>query len=93
MPRTGWAAGQAEREAVWLPRLAPHLPLALPVQVALGQPADGYPFTWSVYQWLPGDNANGTISDLRQAVGHPGGADHRVTLGPGADVAAKRSGG
>ena len=67
MPRTGWAAGQAEREAVWLPRLAPHLPLALPVQVALGQPADGYPFTWSVYQWLPGDNANGTISDLRQA--------------------------
>jgi aminoglycoside phosphotransferase (APT) family kinase protein len=67
MPRTGWAAGQAEREGIWLPRLAPHLPLALPVQVALGQPADGYPFTWSVYQWLPGDNANGTISDLRQA--------------------------
>ena len=51
MPRIGWAAGQAEREAVWLPRLAPHLPLALPVQVALGQPADGYPFTWSVYQF------------------------------------------
>ena len=67
MPRTGWAAGQAEREAVWLPRLAPHLPLALPVQVSLGQPADGYPFTWSVYQWLPGGNADGTISDLRQA--------------------------
>jgi aminoglycoside phosphotransferase (APT) family kinase protein len=26
MPRTGWAAGQAEREAVWLPRLAPQQP-------------------------------------------------------------------
>ena len=67
MPRTGWAAGQAEREAAWLPGLAPHLPLALPVQVALGQPADGYPFTWSVCQWLPGGNAHGTLSDLRQA--------------------------
>jgi aminoglycoside phosphotransferase (APT) family kinase protein len=67
MPRTRWAAGQAELEAAWLPRIAPHLPLALPVQVALGQPADGYPFTWSVCQWLPGDNASGTISDLGQA--------------------------
>ena len=67
MPRTGWAAGQAEREAAWLPGLAPHLPLALPVQVALGQPADGYPFTWSVCQWLPGGNASGSIGDLRQA--------------------------
>ena len=46
----GRAAGQAEREAAWQPRLAPHLPLALPVQMALGQPADGYPFTWSVYE-------------------------------------------
>ena len=26
MPRTGWAAGQAEREAVWLLRLAPQQP-------------------------------------------------------------------
>ena len=45
----GGRAGQAEREAVWLPRLAPHLPLALPMQVSAGQPLDGYPFTWSVY--------------------------------------------
>jgi aminoglycoside phosphotransferase (APT) family kinase protein len=67
MPRIGWAAGQAEREAAWLPRLAPHLPLALPVQVALGQPGEGYPYPWSVCEWLPGDNANGTLSDLDQA--------------------------
>jgi aminoglycoside phosphotransferase (APT) family kinase protein len=67
LPRTGWAAGQAELEAVWLPRFAPRLPLTLPVQVGLGQPADGYPFTWSVCQWLPGDNASGGIGDLGQA--------------------------
>jgi aminoglycoside phosphotransferase (APT) family kinase protein len=48
-------------------RLAPHLPLAVPVQVAIGHPAEGYPFEWSVYTWLPGENANGAIDDLDQA--------------------------
>lgn len=67
LPRIGWAAGQAAKEAVWLPKLAPHLPLALPVQLAMGHPAEGYPFDWSVYRWLPGHDANGTIGDLQQA--------------------------
>jgi aminoglycoside phosphotransferase (APT) family kinase protein len=64
LPRIGWATDQAAKEAKWLPRLAPHLPLALPVPVAMGHPADGYPFDWSVCTWLPGQNANGTITDL-----------------------------
>ena len=67
LPRIGWAAGQAAKEARWLPKLAPHLPLALPVQVAVGHPTEGYPFEWSVYEWLAGENANGTIADLEQA--------------------------
>jgi aminoglycoside phosphotransferase (APT) family kinase protein len=67
LPRIGWATGQATKEAEWLPKLAPHLPLAVPVQLAMGQPAEGYPFAWSVYEWLPGENANGTIDDLDQA--------------------------
>jgi aminoglycoside phosphotransferase (APT) family kinase protein len=67
LPRIGWATGQAAKEAEWLPRLAPHLPLAVPVQVAIGHPAEGYPFEWSVYTWLPGENANGAIDDLDQA--------------------------
>ena len=67
LPRIAWATKQAAKEAAWLPKLAPHLPLALPVQLAMGQPADGYPFDWSVYEWLPGENANGTIDDLDQA--------------------------
>src|SRR5918997_1529804 len=67
LPRIRWAMRQAAREAGWLPRLAPHLPLALPVQLAMGQPAEGYPFDWSVYEWLPGENASGTIDDLEQA--------------------------
>ena len=64
LPRIGWATYQAAKEAKWLPRLAPHLPLALPVPLAMGHPADGYPFDWSVCTWLPGENANGTITDL-----------------------------
>ncbi|WP_405142619.1 aminoglycoside phosphotransferase family protein [Sphaerisporangium sp. NBC_01403] len=67
LPRIGWATAQAAKEAEWLPKLAPHLPLALPVQLAMGHPAEGYPFDWSVYEWLPGKNANGTIDDLDQA--------------------------
>ena len=67
LPRIGWATKQAAKEAEWLPKLAPHLPLAIPVQLAMGHPAEGYPFDWSVYEWLPGENANGTIDDLEQA--------------------------
>jgi aminoglycoside phosphotransferase (APT) family kinase protein len=67
LPRIDWATDQAKKEAKWLPRLAPYLPLAVPEQLAMGQPADGYPFEWSVYKWLPGENANGTIDDLDQA--------------------------
>jgi aminoglycoside phosphotransferase (APT) family kinase protein len=67
LPRIGWATGQAVKEAIWLPRLAPHLPLAVPVQVARGEPADGYPYAWSVYRWLPGESGTGTIDDLEQA--------------------------
>jgi aminoglycoside phosphotransferase (APT) family kinase protein len=67
LPRIGWATEQAAKEGEWLSKLAPHLPLAVPVQLAMGHPAEGYPFEWSVYEWLPGENANGTIDDLDQA--------------------------
>lgn len=67
LPRVGWATKQAATEAEWLPKLAPHLPLALPVQLAMGRPGEGYPFVWSVYTWLAGEDANGTIADLNRA--------------------------
>ena len=67
LPRIGWATDQAAKEAKWLPKLAPHLPLTVPLQLAMDHPSEGYPFEWSVYKWLPGANANGTIDDLDQA--------------------------
>ncbi|MFB9955563.1 aminoglycoside phosphotransferase family protein [Cellulomonas denverensis] len=67
LPRIAWADGQAAKEAEWLPRLAPHLPLAVPTPVALGRPDAEYPFSWAVHEWLPGQNANGTLHDLGRA--------------------------
>jgi aminoglycoside phosphotransferase (APT) family kinase protein len=67
LPRIGWAAAQAAKEARWLPVLAPHLPLALPEPLAIGRPAAGYPFEWSVCTWLPGRPASGALDDLDQA--------------------------
>lgn len=55
LPRIGWAVGQVEKELQWLPWLAPQLPLAVPQPLALGQPGEGYGWTWGVYRWLPGD--------------------------------------
>src|SRR4051794_16847440 len=58
LPRIDWATEQADFEHTWLPRLAPHLPMAIPTPLAHGAPADEYPWRWSVYRWLPGDDAN-----------------------------------
>src|SRR5579871_5080141 len=57
LPRIHWAVGQVEKEQQWLPRLAPLLPLAIPIPLAMGTPAEGYPWHWSVYRWLAGENA------------------------------------
>ena len=57
LPRIHWAAEQIDREATWLPRLAPHLSVAVPEQVAVGEPGAGYPYRWAVHRWIPGDGA------------------------------------
>jgi aminoglycoside phosphotransferase (APT) family kinase protein len=57
LPRIEGGTGQVDKEHRWLPRLAPHLPLTIPAPLALGTPGEGYPWQWSVYRWLEGDNA------------------------------------
>ncbi|KRC88617.1 hypothetical protein ASE25_12235 [Terrabacter sp. Root85] len=54
MPKVEWAAQQADSDARWLPRLAPHLPVGVPVPVHLGRPSDDYPWAWSVVPWVDG---------------------------------------
>ena len=57
LPRIHWAAGQVELEARWLPRIAAHLPVAVPEPVAVGEPGNGFPFRWAVHRWIPGEAA------------------------------------
>ena len=67
LPRIHWATGQVDKEHRWLPRLARHLPLAIPVPLAKGTPGEGYPWQWSVYRWLEGETATlERIADPRQ---------------------------
>jgi aminoglycoside phosphotransferase (APT) family kinase protein len=57
LPRRPGAAKQVEKEQQWLPKLAPHLPLAVPLPLAKGSPAEGFPWNWSVCRWIEGENA------------------------------------
>jgi len=56
MPRRPGAISQVDREARWLPFLAPHLPLAIPVPLATGMPGEDYPWRWAVCPWVEGEN-------------------------------------
>jgi aminoglycoside phosphotransferase (APT) family kinase protein len=68
LPRIERATWQVDKEHEWLPRLAPHLPLAIPVPLARGLPGEGYPWNWSITPWLEGENLTiERIADPRRA--------------------------
>ena len=48
--------GDVDKDFRWLPVLAPLLPVAVPMPLAKGMPAEGYPWEWGVYPWLEGEN-------------------------------------
>ena len=67
LPSAEGYAPHVEKEHRWLPRLAPLLPRPIPVPLAMGVPAAGYPRHWSIYRWLNGEIATiERIADLRQ---------------------------
>jgi len=67
LPLIHCAVGHVEKEHTWLPKLAPLVPLAVPQPLAMGEPAEGYPWNWSVYRWIEGETAHPSrIADLRQ---------------------------
>jgi len=67
MPRRKIAEQLLINEQIWLPRLAPHLPLPIPAPVRIGRPGENYPFTWSVVNWLPGEMAATHPPDASEA--------------------------
>ena len=42
------------KELEWLPRIAPLLPVQIPVPVGQGRPAAEYPWYWEIYTWVEG---------------------------------------
>lgn len=66
LPKIAWATAQAEKEARWLPELAGRLPVHVPQQLGIGAPAEGYPFKWSVCEWISGTDAHHAQADLER---------------------------
>jgi aminoglycoside phosphotransferase (APT) family kinase protein len=67
-PRRLLGAGHLLTERQWLPVVGPRLPLAVPVPIGNGVPAEGYPWHWSVCPWLDGERAAATpVADAHQA--------------------------
>lgn len=54
LPSAACYSSKVEKEQLWLPKLAPFLPLQIPIPVARGKSGEGYPWPWSIYQWLEG---------------------------------------
>nr|WP_274564871.1 aminoglycoside phosphotransferase family protein [Streptomyces spiramyceticus] len=64
LPLVKGGAKDVLMERDWLPRLASRLPTAIPEVLGAGEPAEGYPWPWSVYRWLPGENPEaGALSE------------------------------
>ncbi|MBV1937088.1 aminoglycoside phosphotransferase family protein [Streptomyces sp. BV286] len=76
LPRLPRGAREVDKEQRWLPRLAPHLPLAVPVPLAKGAPGQGYALPWGVFRWLDGDTVHDAPLGGRAAL-----ADAAVALG------------
>jgi aminoglycoside phosphotransferase (APT) family kinase protein len=67
LPRRAIVGAQILHEHVWLPRLAPRLPLSIPVPVRIGAPHADYPWPWSVLPFFPGETV--AESPLDRSVG------------------------
>ena len=81
LPRMDWGAGGIARDREWLPRLAPLLPVAIPVPLAEGAPGREFPGEWGIYPWLEGEHpdCDGDAESLAAFVA----ALHRVELAGG----------
>ena len=56
LPSAERYASKVTKEQHWLPILAPKLSLKIPVPVAQGSPSNKYPWNWSIYKWIVGEN-------------------------------------
>jgi aminoglycoside phosphotransferase (APT) family kinase protein len=67
LPRENRSVPQVRKEQVWLPRLAPHLPLPIPAVRGIGRSSELFRAPWSIYAWLEGEPArSASISSLER---------------------------
>jgi aminoglycoside phosphotransferase (APT) family kinase protein len=55
LPRRRGPTRPGSKELEWLPKLAPRLPLEIPVPIAQGRPNESYPWFWEIHTWIEGD--------------------------------------
>lgn len=100
LPRRKAAARLVENEQRWLPLLAPRLPVAIPVPIALGRPGDGFPWPWSIVPWFVGrrgldvepaerDTVAEQLADALRALHVPAPSDAPVNPVRGVPMAAR----
>lgn len=90
LPRAERYASQPLREREILRALSDRLPIQTPRQLGIGQPGEGYPFNWSLLDWIDGttvaESGNHDIANVEGlahvlvALHHPA---HAVRLRPG----------
>lgn len=98
--RMPWATESADelllKEDRWVPRLAPRLPLAVPVPQRLGVPSERFRHPWSVTTWVAGapadrepvtsTGASTALADFMVAMHTPAPADAPPGRGRGGDL-------
>ncbi|MEU8269366.1 aminoglycoside phosphotransferase family protein [Sphaerisporangium sp. NPDC049002] len=60
LPRRQVAVDLLVNEQRWLPVLAEHVEVALPVPLRAGEPGEGYPWPWTIAPWFEGR----TVADV-----------------------------
>lgn len=58
MPTAESYALKVPKEQELLPKLAKHLSINIPVPIKIGSPSTDYPYSFSIYKWLPGKSLN-----------------------------------
>jgi aminoglycoside phosphotransferase (APT) family kinase protein len=67
LPRRDGPTAPGSKQMEWLPRLAPTLPLDVPIPVAQGEPTHGYPWFWEIHTWVEGESVPVDAIDTLQA--------------------------
>jgi aminoglycoside phosphotransferase (APT) family kinase protein len=63
LPRVEAWAESIDREWNWLPKLAPHISLAVPKPLAQGKPTTLFPYPWAIYDWIEGASYQDDLID------------------------------